>query len=361
MRKRTFLVMAFIMFVLALLHADITATYSPQSYLVFKLGPDISTTLTPSNTFASNKLVAHIGTLEITAVDEGLMRPYLVPTGFDRPYMFRGQFNTWGGGIHDTEFYVYAYTSLSSSPFPLWLENGSEALAGYSNTVIGVNPFVVDFFFVSHHDAQYYEPGELYELVGGTLGGFNVTKLGYNDKGKWIHVYIPVNNQELPEDGSPPVEPIPIIGNVLGAPIPSIPYGDNPPQILYDLSIVDVASFSLEQAYSGNPPVPIAICQLTLQNANGTDNAVQITFTSSLSLSSFYLHHADSSIMHVIPYTLYFLGEPVIGGEPISWESLGNGLNEEAISVGNINPLHAESAPEGPYSDTIIVEVESTL
>lgn len=361
MGKRTCLIMAFILFVLTLLHADITATYVSQPFLVFKLGPDISTSLTPGNTFSSDKLVGHIGTLEITAINEGLMRPYLDTSDFDRPYMFRGQFNTWGGGVQDTEFYIYAFTSLSSSPFPLWLEDGSEALAGDSNTVIGVNPFVVDFFFVSHHDAQYYEMGELYELVEGVIGGFNVTKLGYNEKGKWIDVYIPVNSQELPEDGSPPENPVPIIGDVVGGDIPSIPYGGDPPPIDYLLSIESVVSFDIDDAYIGYTPIPIANCQLTLYYASGNDNAVYITFSNSSLLPSFRLHHTASAIPYVIPYTLYFLGEPVVGNELISWEGLGNGLNETLISVGNIDPVDAENAPTGDYRDTITVEVESIM
>ena len=358
MKRITTFVVALLMLSLAGLSGAVTATYNPQSFFIFKLGPDISTALTPANTFGPNKLVAHIGTLTIFAENEGLMRPYLMTNDFIRPYMFSGVFNDWGGGVHETEFYLYAFTSLSAAPFPLWLEDGTEALAGYSNAVIEVNPFVVDFFVVSHFDAQYYEEGELYEHVGGTLGAFNVTKLGYDNKGKWIHVYIPVNEQELPEDGSPPTNPIPVIGDVPGAQVPSIPYGGEPPPVTYLLSIVDVISFPIEQAYDSSS-IDIATCQLVLQNASGTDNAVHITFNSSTPYSPFRLHHTDSSIIYMIPYSLYFLGDEVVPGEQIPWESLQNGLNESIISVGNIDHALAENAPAGNYRDTIYVEVES--
>lgn len=128
-------------------YSAIIATYTPQPFLVFKLGPDIQTANTPAGSFGSDKLVAHIGTHSISFEAEDQFRhPYLDTSGFSRPYYFRGIFNTWGGGEQDTEFYIHAFTSLNSDPFALWLENGLEALAGDSESVLSTSSFVVDFF-----------------------------------------------------------------------------------------------------------------------------------------------------------------------------------------------------------------------
>ncbi|HPE92938.1 MAG TPA: hypothetical protein PLQ90_04065 [Sphaerochaeta sp.] len=358
MAIRKLVLMAILLTCVGTAYSAITATYTPQSSLVFKLGPDIQTANTPAGKFGSDKLVAHIGTLSISfEASDYFRRPYLDTSGFSRPYYFRGMFNTWGGGLQNTEFYIYAYTSLSSTPFALWLENGSMALAGDSENVLSASPFVVDFFFVSHHDAQYYQVGSSYQMVSGSLGTFQVTRLIVPpDNGTRSTVNVPV----LHPANLPPNEPIPIIGDSQDVVVPpSIPYGGTtpPPQGHYLLSIVDVMSFPIQQAY-GDKRLAIATCQLTLQNVHGNNKKkVFIKFSSTSYINGFQLHLTDSPGLYVIPYSLYFLGHEVVSGQDILWKNLKNGLNEQTISVGNIDSTTAEMAPAGTYKDVIYVEV----
>jgi len=118
MLKREILLLVIVLYCITAAYSAITATYTPQPSLVFKLGPDIQTANTPAGSFGSDKLVAYIGTLSISfeAADQ-FRRPYLDTSGFSRPYYFSGIFNTWGGGVQNTEFYIHAKTSLRSSPW----------------------------------------------------------------------------------------------------------------------------------------------------------------------------------------------------------------------------------------------------
>lgn len=361
MLKREILLLVIVLYCITAAYSAISATYTPQSSLIFKLGPDIQTPLTPAGKFGSDKLVAHIGTLSISFEPaDQFRRPYLDTSGFSRPYYFRGIFNTWGGGVQNTEFYIYAYTSLSSTPFALWLEDGSEALAGYSESVLSPSPFVVDFFFVSHHDAQYYQVGSSYQMVSGSLGTFQVTRLIVPpDNGTRTTEKVPVAH---PANLSPN-GPIPIIGNSTDVVVPpSIPYGGTtppppPPPEHYLLSIAEVVSFPIDSAYGSNR-VNIAKCQLTLQNVHGNNKKkVYIKFSSPSYTDRFRLHLTDPPGVYVIPYSLYFLGEEVVSGQDILWAQLSDGLNERFISVGNIDSTTAEMAPSGEYKDVITVEV----
>ena len=361
MLKREILLLVIVLYCITAAYSAISATYTPQPSLVFKLGPDIQTANTPAGSFGSDKLVAHIGTLSISfeAADQ-FRRPYLDTSGFSRPYYFRGIFNTWGGGVQDTEFYIYAYTSLSSTPFALWLEDGSEALAGDSESVLTGSPFVVDFFFVSHHDAQYYQVGASYQLVSGTLGAFQVTRLviGENNGPRTTAEVLVTHPAGLPQD-----EPIPIIGDSPAVVVPpSIPYGGKtppppPPPEHYLLSIAGVTSFPITDAYE-KKRVDIATCQLILQNVHGNNKKkVYIKFSSTSYVDGFRLHLTNPPGVYVIPYSLYFLGEEVVSGQDILWTQLIDGLNQQPISVGNINSTTAEMAPSGEYKDVITVEV----
>ena len=359
MLNKKILLLVMLLCTIANVYSAIIATYTPQSSLVFKLGPDIQTPTNKAGKFGSDKLVAHIGTLSISFEPaDYFRRPFLDTSGFSRPYYFRGIFNTWGGGVQNTEFYIYAYTSQSSTPFALWLEDGSEALAGYSESVLSPSPFVVDFFFVSHHDAQYYQVGASYQLVSGTLGSFQVTRLviGENNGPRTTADVSVTHPAGLPQD-----EPIPIIGESPEVVVPpSIPYGDDtatPPSGNYLLSIMNVTDFSIGDAFAGNNPIQIAMCQLTLQNVPANKRKVYINFYSSSYVNGFRLHLVESPGMYVIPYSLYFLGDEVVSGQDILWKNLNNGLNEQAIQVGGIQGAIAQLAPSGSYKDIIYVQV----
>jgi hypothetical protein len=59
-----------------------------------------------------------------------------------------------------------------------------------------------------------------------------------------------------------------------------------------------------------------------------------------------------------IPYTLRFNGAQVGGGQEIPWHNLFTSqTNFKDIFLTGIDPLTAENAPAGEYSDTITVQI----
>ena len=120
---------------------------------------------------------------------------------------------------------------------------------------------------------------------------------------------------------------------------------------------MNVTDFSIGDAFAGNNPIQIAMCQLTLQNVPANKRKVYINFYSSSYVNGFRLHLVESPGMYVIPYSLYFLGEDIESGDDILWDNLNKGLNEQPISVGDISSTIAEKAPSGEYKDVITVEV----
>lgn len=276
------------------LPAEITVTYVPKSYFNFKKGSEIQTNLTPLGTFSADKLVAHLGTLTITAVDEQLRRPLIHPYGFTTNLFLTGPFTDWGGGDQSTEFYLWAYSSVSPTPFTLWLHT-TDALVDYSENIINVNPFVVDIFLVSHWSSSLYEVGSSYVLSPGSLlGSFNVSTLVIGPQGSRTDVFRPVNGQEIPSPTTPPSDPIPIVGSgepgFPPTPPPPIIYGEDPPDPEYLLTIVQADdTFEIEDAYIGKPPVEIARLQLTLHHVTAANPKVDISFASTVNASGFLL------------------------------------------------------------------------
>ena len=71
----------------------------------------------------------------------------------------------------------------------------------------------------------------------------------------------------------------------------------------------------------------------------------------------FSLNLGGDKTISGIPYSLYFLGDTVPIGEQIPWNGMTAGNNQQTISVTGINSGTAKAAPEGDYSDTIMVTI----
>jgi hypothetical protein len=139
----------------------IAATYTPASYLNFKKGDEVSRLpATPLGTFSSTKLVAYLGTIVITRdVSDAYYRPVLVNYDSVQAIYVRGPLSGWGGGIHDTQFNVYAKNSMRNEAHPLWLHDTEANLYSDNwnlNPQITDNPFIIDLFLVSHQPASLY-------------------------------------------------------------------------------------------------------------------------------------------------------------------------------------------------------------
>ena len=338
------------------LYATITATYKPQSNLTFKLGSEVSTEIMPTGTFSANKLVAHLGTIRISTEGESLIRPLIVNYNSSNWYTFYGQFNRWNYTPQNTDFGIWAFTSISHSPFQVWLGSSETSPNNHSTSPISANPYVIDLFLVSMYNSRFYEEEEEYEHVAGTFGSFNIKVLNFGWYGTWYYDYISVDEQELPPNGRAPYPPIPLIGSGSTTVAP-IPYGEGSTPAIYSLTIFEDAPFTVQQAY-GAARASIASAQITLENAKATeDYGVEIDFSSTSYDDTFNLHLGGLANQYAIPYSLQFLNEEVISGVPIIWDDLINGINSQDIYVTNINATVADRAPAGEYSDIITVTI----
>ena len=337
------------------LQAAIEVEYEPEYYLIFRKGNDVPTSSFSPTGFNASKIVAHIGTITITATEnEPIIRPILEGYGTTNEFVFRGPLSGWGGGIHDTGFQIYGVSTTRRTPFGVWFGSGGGEFILESGTV-AANPYVVELFFRGFQNSNLYILGEDYVMVEGSLGSFNV-KLKPADS--WDYYYVPINGQEIPPDGSPPDDPEPIPVGGSGTSIPSVPYGVDPPELIHQFSIIQDEPFTISDAYGQSNQVRIGIAQVTLQNAvQGGTYGVEITFSSNQGMQDFQMHLQGDPSYPFIPYELKFLGQQVTKGEAIPWTPLSIPITEENIYVTNISSTIAEAAPSGNYSDTIIVEI----
>lgn len=346
------------------LFGAITATYSPASYLNFKRGDEVSRLpATPLGTFSSDRLVAYLGTIIITRDGgDAYYRPVLVNYDNAAAIYVRGPLSGWGGGIHDTQFYVYAKNTMRSEAHPLWLAQSEANLYNDDwnlNPQITDNPFIVDLFLVSHHPASLYIEDESYTLPQGALGSFNV-KVSI-DSNHSNQEFVPVNGQSIPPDGTPPADPIPIPEAGSGAPIPEIPYGDDPLPIMFQINIIENSPFVLTQAY--NNDVKVATAELIVVNGEeGQTYSVEIKFTNPQNSNTFSLRPKDKPNGYAIPYRLKFGSiNNVVGNTLYDWDSLSPvGVNSKDIKIYDISKTVVDNAPAGIFEDTILVEIFST-
>jgi hypothetical protein len=341
----------------------ITATYTPASSLVFKLGNEISVPPnTPAGTFSSSKLVAYLGSIKITksSGSDHYYRPLTVNYGTANEFTVSGRITQWGGGVHETGFYTYVKNSMIAQPYRIHLGDSQGALYDWQlRNEITANPFIVDIFLVSHFDSYYYIEDEIYTIVSGTLGSFNILVSTDSDFTKEGEIYISINGQEVPQGGEPPADPIPIPGGGHGAPIPEIPYGEEPLPLGYSLNIINKSPFLISGAYNGN--VNVATAELALSNGEqGQQYEVQVKFTNPQNLPNFTLRPDGNINGYPIPYKMRFGNENIIGSSLMDWKNLNNGINQKDIFVYDVNPNDVSMAPAGPFKDTILVEIFSS-
>lgn len=339
------------------LQAAIVVQYEPEYYLIFRKGNDVPTSSFSPTGFNQNRIVAHIGTITITATEnEPIIRPILEGYGTTNEFVFRGPLSGWGGGIHDTGFQIYGVSTTRRTPFGVWFESGGGEFILESGTV-AANPYVVELFFRGFQNSNLYILGEDYVMVEGSLGSFNV-KLKPADS--WDYYYVPVNGQEIPSDGTPPDNPQPIPVGGSGTSIPSVPYGVDPPELIHLFTIIQDDPFAIGDAYGSTKQARVGKAQITMQNAvQGGIYGVHITFSSNQGGPEFQLHLQGEPTYPFIPYELKFLGQKVNKGQAITWSPLGIPFTSEDIFVTNISESVAEAAPSGNYSDTILVEISA--
>ncbi|HKM05959.1 MAG TPA: hypothetical protein VJ869_03125 [Sphaerochaeta sp.] len=335
---------------LTVLHAAITVSYVPQTHLIFRKGNEVPTSSFNPTGFSASKFVAHLGTITIHTNGEPIVRPILVGYGTSNDFTFTGPLSqNWADTR--TGFQIDGVATNKRTPFPIWFGDSEFIL---DDGTIYENPYVVDIYLRSNHNSSLYMLGASYTMVVGSLGSFNIKMKNINN---WDYYYVPINGQTIPTNGAPPATPVPLPVGGSGVPIPSVPYGDEPPlDVIYGLSILDNVPVNLEQAYS--KPVKIATAQMLLENAVQTETyGVEISFTNNKSGSDFKLHLDGLQNLHAIPYKLRFLEQEVIKGSRIEWEPLSIPLTTQNIYITDINQTEAKKALSGTYTETIWVEI----
>ncbi len=335
---------------LAPLGADITATYVPNSYVVFTTGT------TP---FLPTDFVAHLGTLTLNITGNQLFNPSLIDLSLPNYFSFTGP--VLSGGTY-TQQTTYGATLCSVSSVKNKGPTISELIppqdtlplstaSGNYNTSV----FVAELYILGSRDASKYKEGELYTITGGDIGAFNI---GVTESGSSSDEpsYISVNGQEIPENGTPPT-PVPI-SPATTVPLPYISPDPTSPAVQYFLSIIEETSFDLENVLQFNTTPIIARALLVLYQAvEGTTYGVNIQFSKLPDNPSFSLRPSGNPSGHAISYQLSFLGQPVIKDDPIAWTPLSSGPNYENIHIFSVSSTEANAAPSGTYEDTIVVTI----
>ena len=357
MRKSKLLIMTslFLSF-LSPLGATITASYEAEPYLAFETG---------QFPFDSTDFVAHLGTLTFYISDNQLFDPSLVDMSVSNTFGFSGPvtyYNHWETGLPvynqaTTYFSLASVTTVrgTTSYKRLWGADGMEPLTN-ANGNLNTSVFVAKLYFLGDQSASIYKPGALYTLTSGIIGGFNVAVASsgggiYNDS-----TYISVNDQIIPENGTPPTNPIPVIPGTI-TPLPYVDPDHPLEPVDYAFTITDNQSFSIQNAFNTNVS-EIAKAQLILTNAiPDTMYGVNIKFNNTTNSLDFSLHLEGITSQYAIPYQLRFLNQAVVGGTPLIWSNLINGTHLQSIFITGINASTAEMAPSGSYSDLITVTV----
>ena len=357
MRKnnRVSFLLLLLLVTIAPLGAAITATYTPDPYLYFTTG---------SFPFATSDFVAHLGTLTFYIPDNQLFSPSLVDMTATNNFSFTGpvtEYNDWQTGlpVYTTQTKtgrICAVTTVKGKTTykEIWGQAGTQPLTD-TNGNINTSVFVAEIYLVGYQTASHFKPGALYSITGGTFGSFNVA-VALNGNGIYdSKEYISVNGQAIPSNGSQPA-PMPLISND-AVPLPYVDPDHPYTTVEYLFSIIEESSFSVENAI-GTASTLAAKAQLMLSNTDaGTTYGVDIKFEDGNSDETFSLGLDGSKSIYTIGYTLRFLSQNVVGGVPLSWDGLQEGINQQNIMVTGINAIEAALAPSGNYSDTITVSV----
>lgn len=332
------------------LGAEITADYVPDSYVVFTTG---------SPPFLPTDFVAHLGTLTLNITGNHLFNPSLIDLSLPNYFSFTGPVLTGGtytqqtthGAILCSVSKVKNKAPTISQLIPPNTTLPLSTASGNYNTSV----FVAELYILGSRDASKYKEGELYTITGGDIGAFNVGTTSSGSSSQTPE-YVPVNGQEIPEDGTPP-PPVPI-SPATTVPLPYIDPDHTSPDVQYFLSIIEETSFDLQNVLQFNACPIIARAMLVLYQAvEGTTYGVNIQFSKLPGSASFALRPSEDPIGHAIPYQLSFRGQPVFKDSPIPWTPLSCGVNYENICIYSVSSAEANAAPTGSYEDTIVVTV----
>jgi hypothetical protein len=332
------------------LGATVTATYQSDSNPYFTKGSSLP--------FDSDDFILHLGTLTFHSSDGKLYDPSLtnitVPNSVDIVGPMTWYSNSSGA--------VYTDDSISNSRVMAVYTNpktgSKETNEIWGNAVtwpitdingnLNTTSFVVDFYLVSYQTSDHYKPGGTYTLnPAPPIGEFNVAVA---DNGSGIYS----SSTAVSLNGSTTTK-VPL----LSSGITSIEYTDagSSSDEIYLFSILDNDEFSVSDAI-GSASTKVATAQLSISNGTtGETYAVTVTFSDSGNNQTFELKLDGTDEDHTIPYYLEFLGQQVLGGDPIDWDTLHAGTNEEDIKVTGINSYDEEQALSGTYQDTITVTV----
>lgn len=332
------------------LQGAITATYDPAPVLFFE--PSISP-------LPANRMVARLGTLTIDTGGDPLFDPNLLTVNMSYEFSFTGPMawsNHWDTGLplytEEASFFsLWAVSTVKGKKEAniLFHEDNSHPIVN-TNGNVNTNPFIVDFYVVSHHELTKYKPGGDYRLTGGTLGNFQIGVAnqgsGYQNGG----VNIPVN-------GSPPNSTTPILTPGTNPENPII-YGDPPEQPTALLTIKEQSAISLSQAIGGST-AKVAAAEIHMLNGQaGTQYAVDVVFTNLANTNPFRLVLQNGgSGFPTIPYALRFNNSAVVPGQAIRWQGLTNTPQSKDILVTGVAALAAQQALAGYYEDTIVVTI----
>ncbi|MDY0304722.1 MAG: hypothetical protein RBQ65_08815 [Sphaerochaeta sp.] len=325
--------------------AAITATYEPNPNFHFE------------KSFApliTGRLVAHIGTLTFNTNGENFFDPNIIHVNLSTQFGFTGPI-VWPNSnpkIEETFFHLYAVSTIKNKTQanPIWQGDGASPIRT-DNGNLNVNVLVVQLYLVSDQPWSVYSLNSAYSLTTGTLGNFSVAVAnqggGYDQGGMDISL-----------NGNPPGTSAPILPPGTSPTNPTIVYGDPPPQVNYDFSIINTQAINLLDGV-GALKTKVADARIIVTNGQAnTEYGVNVIFTNLANTNPFRLTMQDVNNPPSIPYSLYFNNKMVIPGGDNEWTGLENGVQETlVIQVTEISADDANQALAGYYQDTIVVNI----
>lgn len=328
--------------------AAITVRYTPVNTFVFMKGGSPG-----AEAFESNKFVLPIGTLTFDS-DEPYYDPTIYLSDNSTHFWFYGP-TIWNPTTGDpTAFRMARVSTIGSKTTMKMLDwgTGGDSLATTNNMAITQPQFIAYLYLVSDQDASVYIENSVYDHTSGDFGAFTVA-IANTSAGHSNGVTL------LPVEGTgSATQPTDIlIGGITAIP-PLVPYGDPDRPISFALSLINQRAFDIERAYTGLPPVHIATAQVTLSNAvSGRTYGVNVTFTNNDLSDKFHVHLEGNPLQAAIEYSLVFGTTEVEKNQPIPWKNMTTGIFERDILVTGISEFAVQSAPQGPYTDTVIVTI----
>lgn len=327
--------------------ATITVTYTPVNTFLFMKGGSPG-----AEAFSNNQFVLPIGTLTFDS-DEPYYDPTIYLSDNSTHFWFYGP-TIWNPTTGDpTAFRMARVSTIGSNTTMKMLDwgTGGDSLATTSMAITQTR-FIAYLYLVSDQPASVYIENAVYDHTSGDFGAFTVA-IANSSAGHSNGVTL------LPVIGTgSATEPTEILQGGSTAIPPLVPYGDPDQPMQFALSLINQQDFLIEDAYTGLPPVRIATAQVTLTHAvPGRLYGVNVTFTNTDASEKFYVFLDGNPLQAAIEYSLVFGTTVVEKGKPIPWNGMSTGIYEREILVTGISEFIVQSAPQGPYSDTVTITI----